>query len=61
MEENEVMVYDMTNFGPRRQPLSVWTLDNVGAFGVKRTKPEYARMSPKPWSFSATSITSKSL
>lgn len=51
MEEGEVMVYDMTNFGPRRQPLSVWTLDNVGAFGVKRLKPEHASYIPKALAF----------
>lgn len=51
MEEGEVMVYDMTNFGPRRQPLSVWTLDNVGAFGVKRVKPEYASSIPRALAF----------
>lgn len=51
MEEGEVMVYDMTNFGPRRQPLSVWTLDNIGAFGVKRVKPENAAYVPKALAF----------
>lgn len=51
MEDGEVMVYDMTNFGPRRQPLSVWTLDNVGAFGVKRVKPVHAAYVPKALAF----------
>ena len=51
MEEGEVMVYDMTNFGPRRQPLSVWTLDNIGGFGVKRVKPEYVSYIPKALAF----------
>jgi len=47
IEDGEVWVYDMTNFGPRRQPLCVWTLDNIGAFGVKRVKPEYSSYIPK--------------
>ena len=51
MEDGEVMVYDMTNFGPRVQPLSVWTLDNIGGFGVKRVKPEYAAYIPKALAF----------
>jgi hypothetical protein len=38
-EEGEAFVYDMTKAGCRKQPLSVWVLDNVGPFGVKRPKP----------------------
>jgi hypothetical protein len=43
----DAWVYDMTNYGPRFQPFSVWMLDNVGAFGVKRPKPQYASYIPK--------------
>lgn len=47
MEQGAPFVYDMTNFGPRRQPLHVWVLDNIGAFGVKRVKPDHADVIPK--------------
>jgi hypothetical protein len=40
-ENGEPVVYDTTKAGARRQPLSVWVLDNVGPFGVKRVKPGY--------------------
>jgi hypothetical protein len=40
IEQNEPVVYDTTKAGVRRQPFAVWILDNVGAFGVKRVRPE---------------------
>ncbi len=39
IEEGEVVVYDITKAGARRQPFAVWVLDNVGPFGVKRVRP----------------------
>ena len=40
IEDGEVVVYDITKAGARRQPFAVWVLDNVGPFGVKRVRPE---------------------
>jgi Permuted papain-like amidase enzyme, YaeF/YiiX, C92 family len=40
-------VYDTTKSGVRRQPLSVWILDNAGPFGVRRLKPAYQDHVPK--------------
>jgi len=40
VEDGEVVVYDTTKAGVRRQPFSVWILDNAGPFGVKRVKPQ---------------------
>ena len=40
IEKDEIVVYDTTKAGVRRQPLSVWILDNVGPFGVKRVRPD---------------------
>ncbi len=40
VEGGEVVVYDITKAGARRQPFAVWVLDNVGSFGVKRVRPE---------------------
>ena len=40
-EGNEVVVYDTSSKGPSRQPFGIWMLDVVGAFGVKRPKPEF--------------------
>jgi hypothetical protein len=45
-EEGRPFVYDTTKSGVRRQPLSVWVLDNVGPFGVKRLKPAYQDRGP---------------
>jgi len=47
VEDGEPVVYDTTKAGVRRQPLKVWVLDNTGAFGVKRLKPEYRANIPK--------------
>ena len=46
-EDGEPIVYDTTKASVRRQPLKIWILDNVGAFGVKRLKPELQRHIPK--------------
>jgi Permuted papain-like amidase enzyme, YaeF/YiiX, C92 family len=46
-EDGEPVVYDTTKASVRRQPLKVWILDNTGAFGVKRLKPEYQSRIPK--------------
>src|SRR5690348_16584137 len=40
VEQGEPVVYDTTKAGVRRQPFAVWMLDNVGALGVKRVRPE---------------------
>ncbi len=47
IEGGHSFVYDTTAAGPRRQPFSVWVLDNVGAFGVKRLKPTYQDRVPQ--------------
>jgi hypothetical protein len=39
IEKGEIVVYDTTKAGVRRQVFAVWMLDNVGAFGVKRVRP----------------------
>ncbi|MFO0889515.1 MAG: YiiX/YebB-like N1pC/P60 family cysteine hydrolase [Isosphaeraceae bacterium] len=46
-EEEGPVVYDTTGTGVARQPFSVWTLDNVGNFGVKRLRPESRGAVPK--------------
>ena len=51
IENGEVVVYDTTKAGVRRQPLSVWVLDNVGPFGVKRMRPADAAYAPKAVAF----------
>lgn len=38
VETDGPVVYDITKAGVRRQPFSVWILDNVGPIGVKRLK-----------------------
>src|SRR6185312_15457267 len=40
VEQGKPVVYDTTKAGVRRQPFAVWMLDNVGALGVKRVRPE---------------------
>ena len=42
VEGGAPFVYDTTKAGVRRQPFSVWILDNAGPFGVKRVRPELA-------------------
>lgn len=51
IEDGEVWVYDTTTLSVRRQPLYVWILDNIGSFGVKRVKPEYAAYATKAVEF----------
>ncbi|CAN5910485.1 hypothetical protein BH23PLA1_BH23PLA1_30730 [soil metagenome] len=46
IEDGELVVYDTTKAGVRRQPFHVWTMDNVGDFAVKRLKPEYQQYVP---------------
>jgi hypothetical protein len=41
LEDGAPVVYDCTSAGVRRQPYEVWMLDCVGAWGVKRLKPEH--------------------
>jgi Permuted papain-like amidase enzyme, YaeF/YiiX, C92 family len=47
IEDGEPVVYDITKAGVRRQPLSIWVLDNAGPFGAKRVKPELAGYAAK--------------
>ncbi len=47
VEDGEPVVYDTTKAGVRRQPFRIWILDNTGAFGVKRLRPEYRGKIPK--------------
>ena len=51
VEGGEVVVYDTTKAGVRRQPFCVWILDNAGPFGVKRVKPEYQPYAAKAVAF----------
>jgi hypothetical protein len=46
-EDGRPFVYDTTKSGVRRQPLSVWVLDNVGPIGVKRLKAAYQDRVPR--------------
>jgi hypothetical protein len=46
LEDGAPVVYDCTSAGVRRQPFEVWMLDSVGAWGVKRLKPEHRRRIP---------------
>ena len=38
IENGDPVVYDCSSWGIQCQPLSVWMLDSIGAFGVKRLK-----------------------
>ena len=40
VEHGEPVVYDCAAAGIQRQPFAYWMQDNIGAFGVKRLKPE---------------------
>jgi hypothetical protein len=46
VEDGSPVVYDCSSAGVQRQPFEVWMLDCVGAFGVKRLKPEHRRRIP---------------
>jgi hypothetical protein len=46
IEDDFPVVYDCSSDGVQRQPFEVWKLDCIGAFGVKRLKPEYRRHIP---------------
>ena len=41
IEDGSPVVYDCSSAGVQRQPFEVWMLDNLGALGVKRLKPEH--------------------
>ena len=43
IEDGGPVVYDCSSWGIQRQPLSVWMLDSIGSFGVKRLKPHLSR------------------
>ena len=43
IEDGDPVVYDCSSWGVQRQPLSVWMLDSIGSFGVKRLKPHLSR------------------
>ena len=60
IEDGEPVVYDTTKASVRRQPLKVWVLDTVGAFGVKRLKPEYRNRIPKVVEYLIRSTRSRS-
>ena len=47
IEDGEPVVYDTTKAGVRRQPLSVWVLDNAGPFAVKGVRAEDQRYTTK--------------
>ena len=47
IENGEPVVYDTTKMGVACQPFGVWILDNVGALGVKRLRPEHRGAVPK--------------
>ena len=47
IENGEPVVYDTTKAGVACQPFGVWILDNVGALGVKRLRPEHRGAVPK--------------
>jgi Permuted papain-like amidase enzyme, YaeF/YiiX, C92 family len=40
VERGEPVVYDCTATGIQRRPFAFWMQDNIGAFGLKRLKPE---------------------
>jgi hypothetical protein len=46
VEDGCPVVYDCSSAGVQRQPFEVWMLDCVGAFGVKRLKPEHRHRIP---------------
>ena len=47
IENGEPVVYDTTKMGVACQPFGVWILDNVGALGIKRLRPEHRGAVPK--------------
>ncbi len=51
MEDGEPYVYDMTYSGVRRQALSVWILDNIGPFAVKRIRSDHSADAAKALAF----------
>lgn len=51
IERGETFVYDCTAPSVQRKPFAVWVHDNIGAFGVKRLKPEQRRHIPSALAF----------
>lgn len=51
IENGEPVVYDTTKASVRRQPFSIWTLDNAGPFGLKRLKAEQRSHIPQVIAF----------
>ena len=47
IEKDGPVVYDTTRPAVARQPFSVWILDNVGSFGVRRLRPEFRGAIPQ--------------
>ncbi len=50
-ESGEPIVYDTSIMGPRRQPLGIWSLDNVGPIGIKRVRSPYRNAIPSAVDF----------
>jgi Permuted papain-like amidase enzyme, YaeF/YiiX, C92 family len=46
VEDGSPVVYDCSSAGVQRQPFEVWMLDCIGAFGIKRLKPEHRHRIP---------------
>jgi hypothetical protein len=46
VEDGVPVVYDCSSAGVQRQPFEVWMLDCVGAFGVRRLRPEHRHRIP---------------
>ena len=46
IENGHPYVYDSSSSGIQRQPFGVWMLDCIGAYGVKRLKPEHRSKIP---------------
>ncbi len=46
VERGEPVVYDCAAAGVQRKPFALWIADNIGAFGLKRLKPEQRRHIP---------------
>ena len=51
IEDGGPVVYDTTHSSVRRQPFHIWILDNVGAVGVKRLKPDQRSHIPQVIAF----------
>jgi hypothetical protein len=56
IEDGSPVVYDCSSDGIQRQPFEVWMLDSLGAFGVKRLKPEHNKHIPGVLAFCRASF-----